>query len=157
MFRGDGSNFSCSPIGKVHYQNVKAGKEFENEQGKHAYLARTVEVNLIKEEQNAVGVDREFDFGRFVNYRTSRDQRKFIGHQVTLASGGETLSLGFVEIATEDAAILLNVTIGILLELCGLHSPSESGVILEKKILLKLQCTMTDRARDMKKVRERLE
>ncbi|GFO34539.1 WD repeat and hmg-box DNA-binding protein 1 [Plakobranchus ocellatus] len=80
---------------------------------------------------------------------TSRDKKKIVGHQVTL-DNGDTLSLGYTDVATEDAATLLDVTISILRELGEIYDPDHQETIF-KEILSKLQCTMTDRASVMKK------
>ena len=44
---------------------------------------------------------------------TSRDHKKVVGHQVTLDSG-ETLYLGFTQVASEDAKTLLELTLQIV-------------------------------------------
>ncbi|GFO27461.1 hypothetical protein PoB_005396600 [Plakobranchus ocellatus] len=80
---------------------------------------------------------------------TSRDKKKIVGHQVTL-DNGDTLSLGYTDVATEDAATLLDVTISILRELGEIHDPDHQETIF-REIISKLQCTVTDRASVMKK------
>ncbi|GFS27350.1 nucleoprotein TPR-like [Elysia marginata] len=86
---------------------------------------------------------------------TSRDKRKIVGHQVTLENG-DTLSLGYVDVATEDAATLLDVTISILRELGEIYAPAEQDLVF-RDILRKLKGTMTDRASVMKKFSKDLE
>ncbi|RUS77902.1 hypothetical protein EGW08_014333 [Elysia chlorotica] len=80
---------------------------------------------------------------------TSRDKQKIVGHQVTLENG-DTLSLGYTDVATEDAATLLDVTISILRELGEIYAPGDQESVF-KEILSKLKGTRTDRASVMKK------
>ena len=82
--------------------------------------------------------------------RMSRNGQKIIGHQVSL-DNGETLSLGFMTVATEDAATLLDVAVHLLEEIqqvyCFEKSEEEKSLIFSS-LLSKL--TMTDRAAVMK-------
>ncbi|GFO43030.1 hypothetical protein PoB_006953500 [Plakobranchus ocellatus] len=80
---------------------------------------------------------------------TSRYQRKFLGHQLTL-DNGKVLSLGFVDVPCEDASTLLDVTVAVLSELGDVYDPDNRETIF-KEILIKLHSTMTDRASAMKK------
>ena len=82
---------------------------------------------------------------------TSRDKQKIVGHQVTLENGDTlSLGLGFIDVATEDAATLLDVTTAILRELGEVYAPEAQESVF-KEILSKLTGTMTDRASVMKK------
>lgn len=80
---------------------------------------------------------------------TSRSQRKYLGYQVTLDSG-ETLSLGFVDAACEDAASVLDITVILLKELGEVLNPNETENIF-RQILQRLHSKMTDRTSVMKK------
>jgi len=53
---------------------------------------------------------------------TSRDSKKIVGQQITLDTG-ETLSLGFNPVASEDAAMLLEMTIHQLQETYTVMQP----------------------------------
>ena len=83
---------------------------------------------------------------------TSRSGKKFLGYQVSLDTG-ETLSLGFMPVATEDAATLLDVTIQLLEEIHELYSTDMSQEEKDEifiQLLSKTTNTMTDRASVMK-------
>ena len=86
---------------------------------------------------------------------TSRDHRKIVGQQITL-DGGETLSFGFMNAATEDAATLLEVTICQLEEMTDLYckykeEDMETTFESFQQILSRLTSFMSDRAAVMKK------
>ena len=90
---------------------------------------------------------------------TSRGGKKFLGFQVSLDTG-ETLSLGYQSVATEDSATLLDVTITLLEEIHQLYSldmsPQEQDEIF-RELLSKITSTMTDRAAVMKAFDKKLE
>ena len=83
---------------------------------------------------------------------TSSSETKFLGYQVSLDTG-ETLSVGFMAVATEDAATLMDVPIQLFKEIHELHS---TDMFREEKdeifiqLLSKIRSTMTDRAVVMK-------
>ena len=83
---------------------------------------------------------------------TSKDSKKTVGQQITLDTG-ETLSLGFTPIASEDAATLLEMTIHQLQKMedlyCDATDDDEDQVF--KALLKKLTSFMTDPAAVMKK------
>ncbi|GFR61946.1 hypothetical protein ElyMa_000117500 [Elysia marginata] len=86
---------------------------------------------------------------------TSRHQRKYVGHQITL-DNGKVLSLGFVDVPCEDAATLLDVTVAVLTELGDIYDPENRDKVFQE-ILGKMHSTMTDRASAMKKFASSLE
>ena len=79
---------------------------------------------------------------------TSRDSKKYVGHQVTTASGRQ-LSLGFTPVHTEDTSTLLDVAIKMLDELSFVHE-DENPQASFRDILSNLVATMSDRASVMK-------
>lgn len=83
---------------------------------------------------------------------TSRDMRKIVGQQITLDTG-ETLSLGFTPVASEDAATLLEMTVHQLQEMGDLYcdATDDNKEQVFKALLQKLTSFMTDRAAVMKK------
>lgn len=83
---------------------------------------------------------------------TSRDHKKFVSQQITLNSG-ETLSLGFYIVPTEDAATLLDLTVAELGQLSELYSEyrTEDQEDIFRQILQKVTSLMSDRAAVMKK------
>ncbi|GFR82131.1 LOW QUALITY PROTEIN: hypothetical protein ElyMa_002357600 [Elysia marginata] len=86
---------------------------------------------------------------------TSRQKKKYVGQQITLDSG-RNLSLGFVEVATEDAQTLLEVTTNILQELSQLMGEEDQQEVL-KTMLKKVCTTMSDRASVMKSFNKKFE
>ena len=56
---------------------------------------------------------------------TSRNGKKIVGHQISLDSG-ETLSLGFTTVATEDSSTLLDVTVQLLQEIKDIYGADKS-------------------------------
>ena len=82
---------------------------------------------------------------------TSRDSRKIVGQQITLDTG-ETLSLGFTPVASEDAATLLEMTIHQLQEMGDLYcdATDDDKEQVFKALLKKITSFMTDRAAVMK-------
>jgi hypothetical protein len=80
---------------------------------------------------------------------TTRDHRKIMGHQVTLKSGN-SLSLGFRQVATEDSATLLDIAIETLQEL-GSIVDGDAEEEVSQEILKNLCSVMSDRASVNKK------
>lgn len=76
---------------------------------------------------------------------TSRDMRKIVGQQITLDTG-ETLSLGFTPVASEDAATLLEMTVHQLQEMGDLYcdATDDNKEQVFKALLQKLTSFMTD-------------
>lgn len=88
---------------------------------------------------------------------TSRGGKKFIGTQVTLVTG-ETLSLGYTSLPTEDAATLLDVTIRLLEEMTDIYISTDAEKDEIFTVLLsKITSTMTDRTTTMKSFDKKLE
>ena len=85
---------------------------------------------------------------------TSRDGKKILGQQVTLASGN-TMSAGFVPVAVEDSATLLDNAIAMMQELCDIYNPKEKEQTY-KELLNKMFATMSDRASVNKLYNERI-
>ena len=63
---------------------------------------------------------------------TTKDHRKYMGHQVTL-NNGKTLSAGFIAVETEDTTTLLDVATGILKEVADIYSGDPENDDSEKK------------------------
>ncbi|GFO35753.1 hypothetical protein PoB_006225800 [Plakobranchus ocellatus] len=61
---------------------------------------------------------------------TSRDKKKIVGHQVTLDN--RDTSLGYTDVATEDADTLLDVNISILRELGEIYDADHQETIFER-------------------------
>ena len=84
---------------------------------------------------------------------TSRGGKKIVGHQVSLDSG-ESLSLGFSTVASEDAATMLEITIGLLQDITDLYCEGEEteaeGRDVFHQLLARLTSVMTDRITTMK-------
>ena len=87
---------------------------------------------------------------------TSREKKKFVGQQIAL-DNGRTLSLGFVEVAPEDAQTLLEVTSNVLMELSELVGEEETRGELLKSMLRKVCTTMSNRAAIMKSFNEKFD
>ena len=88
---------------------------------------------------------------------TSRDTKKYIGQQLTLDSG-ETISLGYQTVASEDASTLLEMTVAQLDQLSEMYSEySESHrETIFKQLLRKITSLMSDRAAVMKRFNSEL-
>ena len=82
---------------------------------------------------------------------TSRDKRHYLEQHIVL-SGGSIMSLGFSEIATDDAETLLEKTMDLFQELWKIYSDDEDVEMDDvfKEVILKMKCLMSDRASVMK-------
>ncbi|GFS13743.1 hypothetical protein ElyMa_003144500 [Elysia marginata] len=82
---------------------------------------------------------------------TSRDQKKIVGHQVSLDTG-TTLFMGFTPVASEDGKTLLDITSRLFQTLAQTYGDfkdiSQEDVL--KQLLSKVTSTMIDRAANMK-------
>ncbi|GFS25408.1 hypothetical protein ElyMa_001686900 [Elysia marginata] len=79
---------------------------------------------------------------------TSRQKKKFVGQQLTL-DDGRLLSVGFKEVATEDAQTLLETTADMLEELSELYNEEKDNLFLQ--FISKITSTMSDRAQSVMK------
>ena len=83
---------------------------------------------------------------------TSRDKRQFIEQHIVL-SDGNTMSLGFTEVSSDNAQNLLEKTMDLLHELSNIYCEKDEEAKKDqifKEILSKLKCLMSDRAPVMK-------
>lgn len=81
---------------------------------------------------------------------TTKNGKKVVGHQVTLDSG-ESLACGFTVVGTENAASLVDITVGLLEELSlVLQDDIEQQHQTFLELLQRLTSLMTDRAAVMK-------
>ena len=89
---------------------------------------------------------------------TSRDHNTIVGQQIT-HDNGVSMSLGFRQVASENASTLLDITMELLKELgdvyCTLNEEQEKEDIF-KKLLKKMNSLMSDRAAVMKNFNEKL-
>jgi hypothetical protein len=92
---------------------------------------------------------------------TSKDHRKFVGHQVTTADGN-TLSCAFTPVDREDTETLLDIATNLLTELADVFDPSDADKQF-KIMLTNLSGLMSDRAsvmksfdKEMNKARQRI-
>ena len=80
---------------------------------------------------------------------TSRDHNKIVGQQITL-DNGVTMSLGFRQVAVEDSATFLEITIELLGDIyCEAHEESKKKDIF-RMLLKKMNALMSNRASLMK-------
>ena len=89
---------------------------------------------------------------------TSRNGKKTVGHRISLDSG-ETLSLGFTTVATEDSSTLLDVTVQLLQEIKDIYGADKSEEERDQifqSLLSKLTSVMTERAAVMKSFDQKL-
>ena len=88
---------------------------------------------------------------------TSRGGKKIMGYQITL-DDGDSISLGFSTLATEDASTVLDVTVDLLKETTDLYceGKEEDKDHTFRTLLSKLTSVMTDRAAVMKSFDEKL-
>ncbi|GFO35080.1 hypothetical protein PoB_006158500 [Plakobranchus ocellatus] len=82
---------------------------------------------------------------------TSRQKKHFIERHILL-DDGTPMSVGFTEIASDDAQTLLEKTIDMFHDLCEVYNSSEvvDKEKLFKEIVGKMKCLMSDRASVMK-------
>ncbi|GFS24279.1 hypothetical protein ElyMa_003411500, partial [Elysia marginata] len=82
---------------------------------------------------------------------TSREKKHYLEQHIVL-SDGNVMSLGFSEIATDDAQTLLEKTLDLFNELCKIYCDDENVErdIVFKEIISKMKCLMSDRASVMK-------
>ncbi|KAI0223811.1 hypothetical protein LSAT2_025070, partial [Lamellibrachia satsuma] len=89
---------------------------------------------------------------------TSRDHNTIVGQQITL-DNGVSMSLGFRQVASENASTLLDITMELIQELrdvyCTLNEEQKKEDIF-KKLLKKMNSLMSDRAAVMKNFNEKL-
>ena len=78
---------------------------------------------------------------------TTKDHRKYVGHQVTLDSG-ESMSLGFTMVATEDSQTLLAIACNLFQELADIYENNAEQHY--KTMLANMVGLMSDRASVMK-------
>ena len=89
---------------------------------------------------------------------TSRNGKKIVGHQISLDSG-ETLSLCFTTVATEDSSTLLDVTVQLsqeIKDIFGADNSEEERDKIFQSLLSKLKSVVTDRAAVMKSFDQKL-
>ena len=79
---------------------------------------------------------------------TSRDHRKYVGHQVTTDSG-KSLSCGFIPVCQENTATLVDIAYGLLQELADVYDTEKVDEVF-KGMLKNLSGLMSDRASVMK-------
>ena len=89
---------------------------------------------------------------------TSRDHNKLVGQQISLPSGC-SLSLGFVQVESENASTLLDITTGVLDELsavyCWKDEDKEKDAVFSE-LLKSITSLMSDRAAVMKSFNSKL-
>ena len=89
---------------------------------------------------------------------TSRDHNKLVGQQICLPSGC-SLSLGFVQVESENASTLLEITTGVLNELsavyCWKDEDKEKDAAFSE-LLKSISSLMSDRAAVMKSFNSKL-
>ena len=85
---------------------------------------------------------------------TSKDRKKSVGHQATLDCG-ETLSLGFTSVASEDTSTLVDVAVSTLKEISDIYDCNSESAF--KDIMSHLVGLMSDRASVMKSFDKALE
>ena len=78
---------------------------------------------------------------------TTKDHRKYVGHQVTLDSG-ESMSLGFTMVSTEDTQTLLSIACNLFQELADIYENDADDHY--KTMLANMVGLMSDRASVMK-------
>ena len=79
---------------------------------------------------------------------TTRDHRKYVGHQVTIDSG-KSLSCGFIPVCQENTATLVDIAYGLLQELADVYDAEKVDEVF-KGMLKNLSGLMSDRASVMK-------
>ena len=83
---------------------------------------------------------------------TGRNKKRLLERHIYLSTGG-SMSLGFTEIASENADTLLDVSISLLKDLCETYCSVDDTLVLDslfREMLVKLKCLMSDRAAVMK-------
>ena len=87
---------------------------------------------------------------------TSLDQKKILGHQVTLGDS-QKLSLGFTTIAKEDSQSLLDITLQLFQEITDVSMGSEEEKNkMVRDIFKNMTSCMSDRAATMKLFKQKL-
>ena len=109
------------------------------------------EAHIIAKQQVASEILSNHHF-TFACDATSRQKAHYLEQHIVL-SNGKTLSLGFSEIASDDSETLLEKCVGIFNDICKVYCLDETAVEedkLQKEIIRKLQCLLSDRAAVMK-------
>ena len=119
-------------------------------------LNMSSEGHYLSKKQTAESIVENAHF-TFATDGTSREKRHFIERHIVL-SNGKVMSLGFIEVVSDNADTLLEKTVELFKELSEVYSEDvEEREKVFKEILCKMKCVMSDRAAVMKLFDRKLE
>ena len=125
--------------------------EFESLPAATTSLNFSNEAHIIAKQQIADEI-LNYQHFTFACDATSRQKAHYLEQHIVL-SNGKTMSLGFSEIACDDSKTLLEQCLSIFEDVCEIYcldDKSYDKCDLEKDIIRKLQCLLSDRSAVMK-------